>query len=202
MMILGSYDKTTKRLMHSIQPPLIRQYTDNKLMVYLLEDLITFDAIDIESGKTAMVVLDKSNEFQMTFFVFTDNEIVESDTLYSAYDESVVTGYLQQQYGITVTRTSSLLDALEFLCRLSIGTVVIRHEELTRGGELVELCVLVIRGYPSSRLLFARQKEIELSSMLKELLDKYRVKSFPYKTGQELQEGLSEFVSLRIGLTS
>lgn len=198
MMILGSYDKTTKSLMHSIQPPLIRQYTDNNLMVYLLEDLITFVAIDIELRKTAMVVIDKSDEFQTTFFVFIDNEIVESDTVYFAYDESVVTGYLQQQYGIMVTGISSLLAALEFLCGLSIGTTVIRHEELTRGGELVELCVLVLRGYPPSGLLFARQEEIELSSMLKELLDKYRIDSFPYKTGQELQEGLSKFISLRI----
>jgi hypothetical protein len=62
---------------------------------------------------------------------------------------------------------------------------LVRQKEETRCGEYLELMHALFRGH-SEKIWFFKRNGIELSSMLMEYLDKFKVKMRTYKKEQDL----------------
>ncbi len=58
---------------------------------------------------------------------------------------------------------------------------MVRDQELTRGGEYIELGVLLSMGLDPSKVYFFKKEGIDLSEMTWELLDQYKINMRPYK---------------------
>jgi len=63
---------------------------------------------------------------------------------------------------------------------------VIRHLELTRGGEYIELTFLLGKGLNPRKVYMLINKNIEISTMLKELIDNTKINLRTYKDKTEL----------------
>ncbi|MEM2971740.1 MAG: hypothetical protein QW270_04885 [Candidatus Bathyarchaeia archaeon] len=62
---------------------------------------------------------------------------------------------------------------------------LIRHKEETRGGEYLELMHAIFSGY-SEKVWFFKRNGLQLSAMLMEYMDKFKVNMRTYNNGKSL----------------
>jgi hypothetical protein len=77
--------------------------------------------------------------------------------------------------------------------------IVIRHVELARCGELIELAFLLREGVPTDAIRVLVNQEINVSSMLLELLRMYRIYWERYRDEEELLRITRSIIQYFIG---
>lgn len=119
------------------------------------------------------------------------NGVWVDSTVLSSLDpiDEAVTNLARTTYGVLVHR----LPIIAKLSALSIGaplTFLVRDQELTRGGEYIEMAFLLglgsYRGV--NRFWFIARNDVQLSTMADELLDMYSVPKRTYHTVEELEK--------------
>jgi len=187
VILLGSYDERTKRLLYRLREDIVREYAGSGHQVYafLLEGL---EVYDLEGGATLFL-----EEFEggFTAYFFGPGGMLEDvrelrGTIEAALREA------ESVYGRKVKWRVGALDKLRRLIDYPHSLVlVLREVELTRGGEYIELAYLVSR-IPSEvvpkRVWFFKREEIPISTMVKELLTDTGIQFRTYRTEDELVE--------------
>jgi hypothetical protein len=202
VLILGSFDPETKKILIESRQKLAQALMSEAWvsLVVLVDDVElykvdiphTSDAVSIivehESDRTSMFVV-KNGKLDEAIDVVTGNKSV--DTL--------VSEFVRQRMGGTILRLP-VLEKVSQLANVMAAAFVIRHLELTRGGEYIELAFLIgCDRASSSRIWFFKREGIDLSQMAWEILDKFGVQMRPYKDENQLMEELVRVARYRTG---
>jgi hypothetical protein len=84
------------------------------------------------------------------------------------------------------------------LATISALVFVIRHRELTRGGEYIELAFLLGNGLDPRIVYMLVNSDVEISAMLKELIDFTEINFRVYKNQEDLLETIGKILYYKI----
>ncbi|MCP8316663.1 MAG: hypothetical protein H3Z52_10580 [archaeon] len=105
---------------------------------------------------------------------------------------------MRDNYDIERFLEQPVLRKLQIIYDASLCTFLLRHKEETRGGEYIELAYLVITSKKSEKVWFLKKEGILISTMVKELLDEWKINMRTYSNVEELIEEATRIVRYRL----
>jgi len=194
VLLLGSYDKETKEILDKIKEEIAEMstYYDELIFTLLLED------VEIYRTEEDDICVEKFNG-KATFIIFHKNSLKVKDVLdFDAKDEEDIINILKDRLGYKSPIKVPILEKLRILATVSSLIFVIRHKELTRCGEYIELAFLLGRGLAPHTVYMLVNKEIEVSAMLKELIDYAEIHFRVYENEDDLIETVRRIVYYKV----
>ena len=197
ILILGSYDPETRSLLYEIKEFIAERFQEE---VYgLILDETEVYACERE-GEGYIVMVDRDRP---TAYIIHMGKVVDVIPLGGepgdiCASEARLRELLEERYGMAIKRRLPVLEKIEALAKPSSLIFIVRHRQLTRCGEYVELTFLLERGVEPSRITFLWNSDVELSSMVKELLDLYNFTFRPYSSREDLKEEVYRLIYYRI----
>lgn len=185
VLLLGSYDTNTKNALNRVKDEIAKQFSGKPYAFFLAN-------VEIYMTDRFQILTETEEDKRLTLYLFEDNLI------YDIYDlpfskgqdqKQLVYKFLSERFGVSVVKRQPLAQKFEWLMTLSKRIFLIREEELTRGGEYVELMHILFTGKGEKLWLFSK-KSVELSSMLMEYLDLFQVKMRSYSDINNLLVGI------------
>ncbi len=203
VLLLGSFDEETKEVLNALKNEIIRLFSGLDLYCFLLDDLELYASTDGEYG----VLVELYSLDSITMFLFdnrakillhTEDIKVTRDNIASETfeflknwcnkkDKVAPEGLIPQTFFMK----------LELLFRASKIILVIRRKEETRGGEYIELAY-GIREHRDKFYFFAK-KDISLSTMVDELLNKFNVQKRGYVDTNDLVKQVLDIIKVDFG---
>lgn len=181
LLLLGSYDLQTKSYLENVKEELVKAFSGENVYAFLL------DRVEIYCAEQVQVLAEIIDKRKVTLFVFQENTLTEVyDVNLRVNLDKTVYSFLEEKYGVLKVNKLSVFDKFDLLMRLAKVIFLIRDKEETRGGEYVELMHALFRGH-FAKLWFFKREGIQLSAMLMEYLDKFKVNMRPYSNSQDLQ---------------
>ena len=154
ILLLGSYDPDTKRVMDTMKKEIIRAFSGTNIHVYLL------DEISIFANHKFFVIVEKWRENRLSIFIFEHSgypmESLELEITTEDID-TLVKKAISEKYAKDVTKIP-ILEKFKILAQQAISIIVIRDKEETRGGEIAELTYLILSGFSQKVCLFKSQR--------------------------------------------
>jgi hypothetical protein len=96
-------------------------------------------------------------------------------------EEQVTISFIRSKYPGSTFSKLPIIEKLRQLADASTLTLLIRHKELTRGGEYIELAFLLGSKSQPPKTVFLSKTNVEISEMVWELLDYHGVNFRQYK---------------------
>jgi len=183
ILLLGSYDPETKRVLYEIREHIARSFHEH---VYgmLLERLEMYDCV--RDGQPHVLMVECGEEPAAYLFTPT-GQLLDAIPLESTGPEGA--GEAARKLGLELRFRLPVLEELSALAHFpDLLTMVVRHRELTRCGEYIELVFLLTQGVEPRRVVFLWNVNVPISTMLRELLDRYNFNLRTYKDERELLE--------------
>ncbi len=188
ILLLGSYDRETKRVLNIVKEEVAKYsaYSAEYIIPLLLEDIELY----VMPREGIQIIVEKFNG-KATAIILEDHELknvmdFDARTIDDIESELKNLGYLYNSYS-----RLPVMEKLRWLARGSFLVFLIKHMELTRGGEYIELSFLLGSGELSPDRTYIFIKEgIELSTMLEELIDATKINLRIYKNEDHLAEGV------------
>jgi hypothetical protein len=180
VLLLGSFDNDTRRLLDLVKARLVETFRKDDVYVYLLDTLLAYKADSYQ------VLVEHWSDESATLFVFSpasDLQVVDLSVEGSLPD--AVEKYMKQEYQVSTFSETDVLEKLSIIYSACLSTMLIRLREETRGGELVELTYLALT-YKGNKIWFLKKDGIEISTMVKELLDALQLNFRSFKTDGDL----------------
>ena len=180
ILLLGSYDEETKNLLNIIKDEISKIstfFTEINVLTLLLED------VELYIANTNQIIIEKYDE-KATFILISGFEIISIED-YSIKSEEDINNIIKK-LGFKSFIKVPILEKLKMLAYATSLIFVIRHLELTRGGEYIELTFLLGKGLNPRKVYMLINKNIEISTMLKELIDNTKINLRTYKDKTEL----------------
>lgn len=204
VLLLGSYDDETKDLMRRLIRMLIDIYDPQhdlkarRLVPLLVEDVRIFES---RSGADSYWVIFERYDDVYTFQLFKgENRIDAFDCKVADFQDSVkeIEDSIlasQDYHEIFVT------NKVRQLCQWVDLIAVFKDKELTRGGELIELTMLVVlelvgQDFFSRKMSIFRKRNVSLSWMVEEIMQLDRIRPIQYSSYEELAKSLRNEVDL------
>ncbi len=184
ILLLGSYDPETKRILEMVKEEVakISTYYGEIIFSLLLEN------VEIYKTDTDWICAEKFDEV-VTFIIFEQDSIRVKDVLdFKVKSEEHLVEILRKELGYRSFVVIPVLEKLKVLATASSLIFVIRHEELTRCGEYIELAFLLGKGFDPYQIYMLVNREIEISAMLKELINYTKINFRMYKDERDLLE--------------
>jgi hypothetical protein len=189
--LLGSYDRETKSILNIVKEEIAKYSTSftEYIMPLLLED------VEIYYSTTAEIVVEKFND-RATAMIFENDQLkdirdFDARTLDDVEKELKRLGYSCSRLPV--------MGKLLSLAQNSFLVFLIRHKELTRGGEYIELCFLLLKeGLSPSKVYIFIKNDIEISAMLEELIDATKINLRPYRDEEHLAETVRRVIYYEI----
>jgi hypothetical protein len=193
ILLLGSFDPQTKTLLENVKEEIVKTFSGENVFSLMLDKLEIYTADDME------ILTELSGEKTLTLFIFQNSQLLDMvDTkLKDASVDRTVYNYLKENYEIKEVVKLPIFNKLDVLMRDATAIFLLRHKEETRGGEYLELMHALFRGH-ADKIWFLKKKEIELSAMLMEYLDKYQVKMRTYNEEKELKDNILRILKYQI----
>lgn len=180
ILLLGSYDPQTRFYLESVKEEIAKHFSGENLYALLL------DNVEIYYVDTFQVLAELFNKDMVTLLVFQDSRLIDTYdvALKNGLDETVY-GFLKEKYDVKRITKESIFNKFNSLMRITKSIFLIRDKEETRGGEYVELLHALFQGH-SSKVWFLKREGIQLSAMLMEYLDKFKVNIRTYNNQEDL----------------
>ena len=209
ILLLGSYDRITEKVLENLRNNLSQDFMnlDNSVLILLLSNIEVY-ATEIINKKTQEIrktslIVEKFNDTKKLSLYFlnqnTIDEIVDINTLENISLEDNLMNFLQIDYEVQQLTKLTILPKLEYIKTISTSIFLIRHKELTRGEEYVEL-IHLLQQLSKDKLSFIKREGFDISTMAWEILDSYSIQYRTYKTEKDLLnrvKGLFGNVALR-----
>jgi len=178
--LLGSYDPQTRFYLENVKEEIAKHFSGENLYTLLL------DNVEIYYVDTFQVLAELFNKDMVTLLVFQDSRLIDTYdvALKNGLDETVY-GFLKEKYDVKRITKESIFNKFNSLMRITKSIFLIRDKEETRGGEYVELLHALFQGH-SSKVWFLKREGIQLSAMLMEYLDKFKVNMRTYNNQEDL----------------
>ena len=129
IILLGSYDVKTLNLMKHVKESILEKFGDEDIYCILLEDVDVYLTDKVE-------VLTERWAGKITLWVFRGTTLVD---LVDVKVGETIENFLRANYQTTIVRKVPIFEKLRLLATVGWLLLVLRHQELTRGGEWVEL---------------------------------------------------------------
>lgn len=180
ILLLGSYDPQTRFYLENVKEEIAKHFSGENLYTLLL------DNVEIYYVDTFQVLAELFNKDMVTLLVFQDSRLIDTYdvALKNGLDETVY-GFLKEKYDVKRITKESIFNKFNSLMRITKSIFLIRDKEETRGGEYVELLHALFQGH-SSKVWFLKREGIQLSAMLMEYLDKFKVNMRTYNNQEDL----------------
>jgi hypothetical protein len=194
VLILGSYDGDTKRLIYELKEEVSKRHGRNDVYSLVLDKVEIFDC------DNAIQVITELYESTLTLMIFRGTELVDIDEIANVTEpqiEEKAMTHLNSHHGSKRVQKFTVLNKLDLLMRFSASICVIREKELTRGGEYCELVHALARDY-EKKIVFLYNKNVTLSGMLKEYLDGFKVAMRAYSDTEPFIDEAMRFIEYRI----
>jgi len=172
ILILGSYDPETKKKLDLLKEKIAEKYVGRHVYPFLLDSLELYSA-------DSNYFLAEHYEDKVTVYIF--NGSVIKDVIERKVDGSLeesVRSIINEKTGLQKIEKRSILKKFDRLMDISKVIMLIRQKEETRGGEYLEL-IYALNKKPNIVWYFYN-RDIELSGMLMEFLDRFEVKMRVY----------------------
>jgi len=185
ILLLGSYDPETKKVLNTVKEEVAKYSTSftEYIIPLLLEDVELYRCTTAE--KYADIVVEKLNG-RATAMIFEGGQLKDVRDFDARTFDDVEKELKKLGY------SCSRLPVMEKLWQLATSSFlvfVIRHKELTRGGEYIELCLLLLsRGLSPSKAYIFIKSGVEISAMLEELIDATKINLRVYRDEEHLAE--------------
>jgi len=173
ILMLGSYDPETKNKLDLLKAKIAEKYVGKNVYPFLL------DSVDLYSADSKYYLVE-SYEDKISVFIFDGSEL--DDVIERKIGESVeetVRLIVNEKTGLQKIDKRSILEKFDRLMDFSKIILLIRHKEETRGGEYLELIYALNKTDPG-KIWFFHNRDVELSGMLMEFLDRFEVKMRVY----------------------
>jgi hypothetical protein len=182
ILVLGSYDPETKVILDNLKESLSQNfmYIKDNIFIFILDNIEIYiaDIIDNYNVKRKFTLIIEKYDNNRLSIICTDFITIFdiSDLKFIDNIERSIQKYLNTNYLESSFSKLSILDELKVLSKSSSLTFVIRNQELTKGGEYIELVYLLANGFLQPENIYLLKKEgFTLSSMAWELLDYYKI---------------------------
>lgn len=185
ILLLGSYDSETKSVLYSIKDEVAKLstlYDDFNLIPLLLADIEVYELV---SSIYSLAIVERFKS-KYTIMIFSKRgELVNVEDI-TASNLNIVEKYIKSKDDVRAMRKLGILEKFKFLAKKSDLVFVLRHKELTRCGEYIELAYLILQGLYSFKVTFLVKDEVPISTMLKELIRLVRLYYERYQNIEEL----------------
>lgn len=172
---------------------IVKSYSGENLYAFLLDTVETYDTDKFT------ILVERLNK-KVTIFVFHqfDSRLidVEDVKIEKDLDETVYT-FLKNKYDIKKTKKTPIFKKFDIMMRISQNIILLRDKEETRGGEYLELLHAIFQNY-SDKIWFFRRDGIQLSAMLMEYLDNFRIKIRSYNSEKNLLSSVMRVLGYEI----
>ena len=192
ILLLGSYDPETKKLLYAVQESIARKFADEGTYGMLMEKLEYYVVGQLSSPislKTYDVIVEKEETVSLTFYLLDGVSVAVETIPYEKDVESALFNYLLEKKLITKEAEVENIPMIgnpslfTFLVSISAIYFIIRLKEETRGGELIELCAIlnspnnveIMGGKANARTFLFKKNDITLSTMFQLLLNEENV---------------------------
>ena len=180
VLLLGSYDSRTKSTLENVKEEIVKNFSGENVYALLLDAVEEYSADDLE------ILTELLDHNQVTIFIFQQNQLIDMYDLKLENElDATVYNFLKQKYQIKKLDKLPIFEKFNMLMQIAKAIFLVRQKEETRCGEYLELMHALFRGH-SEKIWFFKRNGIELSSMLMEYLDKFKVKMRTYKKEQDL----------------
>lgn len=180
VLLLGSYDPRTKSTLENVKEEIVKNFSGENVYALLLDAVEEYSADDLE------ILTELLDHNQVTIFIFQQNQLIDMYDLKLENElDATVYNFLKQKYQIKKLDKLPIFEKFNMLMQIAKAIFLVRQKEETRCGEYLELMHALFRGH-SEKIWFFKRNGIELSSMLMEYLDKFKVKMRTYKKEQDL----------------
>ncbi len=201
ILLLGSYDSETRRILYKVKDEInkLSTYYDEYLLIPLLLENVEVYRV-VKEDRVGLAILERYAENLWSLMIAIEGKIEVYDDVEGGSLEEVEE-VIEKTYGLRWTRLQ-LLEKFRYLASMVAGSgliIVIRHVELARCGELIELTFLLREGVPVDVIRVLVNEEINVSSMLLELLRMYRVYWERYGDEEELLRIIRGIIQYFIG---
>lgn len=181
-LLLGSFDDKTLALLEQVKEEIETAFVSHPEQV----SAVLLDRLELYKfnlgGRELMILLEVYDE-GLSISVLDGPKVIDAEDFPGANPnetDATILGYLKKTHGVASFKKLSIVDKLGELSSLASLTFVIRDQELTRGGEYIELLSMLQTRLPSARIRFLKREGIVLSEMAWEILDLHGVSSRSY----------------------
>ena len=192
LLLLGSYDPETKKILYRAREHVARSITED-VYAFLLDELEVYKGAD-PSGDEVTVIVEKGDE--PAAMIVRNTEVV--DYIVISPEEADNAERLRERLegmGYRLRDRLRVIEKLEALAKTAAAVLLIRHREETRCGEYIELTFLLDKGVEPDKVYFLWRREVKLSWMLRELVIEYGFRVLDYDGIDELLELVEEIAS-------
>ncbi len=195
ILLLGSYDPKTEQVLYYLRENISECYMglDNVVLVLLLNnvEIYVVDHVDNKNeAKKFTLIVERYRENKTTLYKLEELSIGDVIDIHISEQDSIdnqIINHLRKEYNVIDFVKLGILEKLEFIGSTSTSIFFIRHRELTRGGEYVELVYLLDKLNPE-KIFFLKREGFDLSTMALEILDKQGVILRTYRRESQLTE--------------
>ncbi len=185
--ILGSYDPETKNILYRVKEEIAKLSTileDIDLLPLLLEEAEIY--LGEQKGQACTIMVEKYSENKYTLIFIEKPSVIKDVVDIEAHSLEELEEKLEHDYSISFLTRVPIYEKLRLLAKDSI-TIVIRHKEETRCGEIVEVLLLLAKPHLRPKIVyFMYNDKIKLSYMVSQLLRAVGIAFFKYKDLEEL----------------
>lgn len=200
VLILGSYDSNTRQILYALREEIakIASVIEGIDIIALL--LAKVKVFEINTKTRQFTVMAELNEESATLYIFEQCELIDVIQIKTDSIESRIKDIINEKWNENVEffLEKTILNKLDLFLSVPSFVIVVRHEELTRGGEYIELTYLLLRGIDPKSIFFFKKDNIKLSEMCFELLDAYKVAIRPYRSIEDLLNEAKRLLLLEI----
>ncbi|MDG6950882.1 MAG: hypothetical protein JRN12_03435 [Nitrososphaerota archaeon] len=185
ILLLGSYDPQTKPILVDLKETLEEASVtrSDQVSAWLLDEI---EIYRFDLNGRSVFVFAEIYEGGVALSVIDGLQMVDSKDFQGknkAQVDETVAEYLEEHYAQRAYTKLSLLEKLEELSQSSSLVFLVRDQELTRGGEYIELgFLLTTRPFrlAPSKVHFFKREGITLSEMAWEILNLYKINRHSY----------------------
>jgi hypothetical protein len=193
VLLLGSYDYETKQVLFDLKNHVIQQlmYYDDTVLIFLLDKLEIYSITLKDQNQTErdLIIICENYGSKITFLTLESNAILDADDMVmpdNITEEQATINFIRSKYPGSTFSKLPIIEKLSQLADASTLTLLIRHKELTRGGEYIELAFLLGSKSQPPKTVFLSKTNVEISEMVWELLDYHGVNFRQYKNEHNL----------------
>lgn len=184
VLILGSFDKETKPALLALKSVLARGLMSEEwaALVVLLDDVEIYK-LDVPDSAVSRFVISEAVDSGLSLFLISDRKFEDAVDIGTPGEETdaVVARFVRERFDGTVLKLG-ILDKVGVLAQIMEVAYLVRHVELTRGGEYIELAFLIgLERTSHGKIWFMKREGFDLSQMAWEILDKFGVHMRSYR---------------------
>ena len=164
VLILGSYDSNTRQILYALREEIakIASVIEGIDIIALL--LAKVKVFEINTKTRQFTVMAELNEESATLYIFEQCELIDVIQIKTDSIESRIKDIINEKWNENVEffLEKTILNKLDLFLSVPSFVIVVRHEELTRGGEYIELTYLLLRGIDPKSIFFFKKSLIVL----------------------------------------